>query len=167
LIRFTLECIFSSVYCLVHLHSVRCASPFSVRHLRMAHKMSFYTGLYHCEIFNLLLMHECCRNLVTIFYFSEQIYRMRWMSSIRTSAKPLTWALTTSFSLNWRDLKDGLFSGLRTGWVDAAKGLCNGSVSGWRLVTSGVPQGSVLGPVLLHIFINAISDRIKSTLTKR
>ena len=47
------------------------------------------------------------------------------MSSTWTSTKPLTWFLTTSFSLNWRgvDLKDGLFSGLGIDWLDAAKGL--------------------------------------------
>jgi len=47
------------------------------------------------------------------------------VSSIWSSAKPLTWSLTTSFSLNWGgvDLKDGLFSGLGIGWLDAAKGL--------------------------------------------
>jgi len=44
---------------------------------------------------------------------------------IKTSARPLTWSLTTSFSLNWRgrDLKDGLFGELGIGWLDAAKGL--------------------------------------------
>ena len=49
----------------------------------------------------------------------------QWMSSTWISVKPLTWSLTTSFSLNWRgeDLKDGLFGGLGTGWQDAAKGL--------------------------------------------
>ena len=56
-----------------------------------------------------------------------------WMSSTWTSAKPLTWSLTTTFSLNWRgvDLKDELFHGLGIGWLDAARqmwsmGLCQG-----------------------------------------
>ena len=48
-----------------------------------------------------------------------------WMSSTWTSAKPLTWFLTTSFSLNCRsvDLKGGLLNGLGIGCLDAAKGL--------------------------------------------
>ena len=43
----------------------------------------------------------------------------------RIFSKPLTWSLTTSFSLNWRgvDLKDGLLDGLGIGWLDTAKGL--------------------------------------------
>jgi len=48
-----------------------------------------------------------------------------WMSSTWTSAKPLAWSLTTSFSLNWRgvDLKDELFDGLGIGCLDSAKEL--------------------------------------------
>jgi len=47
------------------------------------------------------------------------------ISSTWSSAKLLTWSLTTSFSLNWRgmDLKDGLFDELRTGCLVTAKGL--------------------------------------------
>ena len=49
----------------------------------------------------------------------------RWMLSSWTSAKPLTWSLTTSFSLNWRgvDFEDGLLDGLGIGCLDTAKGL--------------------------------------------
>ena len=61
-----------------------------------------------------------------------------------TSAKPLRWSLTTSFSLNWRgmDLKDGLFHGLRIGWLERV--VINDSVSGWRPVTKRCPPR--LGP---------------------
>jgi len=67
----------------------------------------------------------------SIWWPSVTEWWLRWMgegqrmSPTWTSAKPLTWSLTTSFSLNWRsmDLKDGLFDGLRTGWLDAGKGL--------------------------------------------
>ena len=42
----------------------------------------------------------------------------------------------------------------------------NGSVSRWRLVVSSIPQGSVLGPELLNVFINNISDGIECTFSK-
>ena len=61
------------------------------------------------------------------------------MSSSWTSAKLLTWSLTTS-SLSWRgvDLMDGLFSGLRIGWLVAAKGFCVRVEASHKRCPSGV-----------------------------